>query len=94
MGSKYETPFHERLSAKRAVWALKIKQERHALLNGEMLVSAPAEYKHIKGQTRVQRLAAWEAILVEIDEQIANSEKQAIAAPARTPKSQLPRVKR
>jgi hypothetical protein len=70
--AKYELSEAHKLLASRYLLARKIEQERDALRLGEMAIAPPVEWTNIEGQSREDRLRAWEAMLAEIDQKIEN----------------------
>ncbi len=71
MEQKNDTPLVI-LQRRKATFEHKIAQERIALERGEFGPGPPAGYKSIPRETRHERLAAWEAILARINEELTN----------------------
>jgi hypothetical protein len=55
------------LARRREVLALKIREERDSSLFGGPMAAPPPDYKYVVGQTREQRLANWEKMLLDLD---------------------------
>jgi hypothetical protein len=58
------------LVRRRALYALKIQQEEQALSSATFGPGNPADYKSTPGHTREQRLAEWQAVLSQIEDEL------------------------
>ena len=64
------------LQRRRAIYEVKVAQERFALEHGGMPAANPSGYKHVPGESRSQRLAKWETSLLDISREIAEEEER------------------
>jgi hypothetical protein len=67
---RYILPPEMQARARRDLVASKIAAERESIATGGSFVSAPREYIHVETRTREERLAVWEAMLVDLDKEL------------------------
>ena len=68
---KHVVTREEYLLRRKTLYSLKIEQERWALQEGLIGPGSPADYKAVLAQSRKQRLADWERILVGIEQELS-----------------------
>ena len=68
---KPDVTSEEYLLRRKAIYSLKIEHERWALQEGLIGPGSPADYKSVPGQSRKERLADWERVLLGIERELS-----------------------
>ncbi len=60
------------LIRRKAVFEQKISEEKASLKGGHAAPGNPVGLRYIPGETRIARLARWEAVLIEIETELGS----------------------